>query len=594
MPITRVASTENIDYRLDGTFVATKPTGTVQNDVMITFLMNYDAAPISAPSGWTQIALVDNTAVSLRLYAYYKVAGASEPSSYSWGLDPGLDLAAGVVIQTFRGVDTSSPIGGSVTAQHATNEALASGSLNVTTSTAWLVAGDCCRHTGTTDCTVTPGSPMVDRHDDSANDTASNFTRALAVSDSNGPVASGSKNITFTRTGTTAGHNIILLWLREGTVFVNQGDTGSGTETQSIAATRSGSDTGTGTETHTIAATRSGTDTGTGTEGTPRVGITGVDTGTAAEAGSLSATRPGSDTGTATEGTPSIRTTGTGDTGTATDSQSVSGRPPGADTGSGSETGSVTASLTSGDTATWVDVESIYEVDETPDGSDGISGDETWSIVVHVSDVDFVVATEAEGADIPPIPVTPGDFGNTLVMGPGAIYIGALGALEPAVGSVGSAPDPLVWTDLGGTLGGVELAVDQEFKTVIFEQLPDTPFNRLQKRYLSIKTPLAEATLANLGLALNDSAGVTGTEYTPSVYDSATPLVYRSLIVDGWAPGVTAFGRHKRRRIIVRKCLSVDNISLSYTKDGQTIYNVTWSCHHVDGSTAPFRVIDEA
>lgn len=190
-------------------------------------------------------------------------------------------------------------------------------------------------------------------------------------------------------------------------------------------------------------------------------------------------------------------------------------------------------------------------------------------------------------------------YDNSLVQGPGTIYLGAVGALEPSMGNVASAPDSAVWTALGGLLGGVELVVSQEWVTIDLKQLPDQPMRRLKKRQLSVKTQMAEATLLNLGYALNDTGAVASgagwNQYVPSSRSEATALTYNALLIDGWAPGFRLSDRHqKHRRIVLRKVLSIDNVEFGYTKDGQTVYTVTWSCHYVDGSTAPFRIIDEA
>jgi hypothetical protein len=113
-----------------------------------------------------------------------------------------------------------------------------------------------------------------------------------------------------------------------------------------------------------------------------------------------------------------------------------------------------------------------------------------------------------------------------------------------------------------------------------------------------IKTSMAEPTLLNLGYVLNDttsgSAGVNWSAYAPAVRTEASQLSYMALIVDGWKPGYLPGGQHKRRRVIVRKCLSIDNIEFGYSKNGQTVYTVTWSCHYVDATTPPFRVVDAA
>jgi hypothetical protein len=74
--------------------------------------------------------------------------------------------------------------------------------------------------------------------------------------------------------------------------------------------------------------------------------------------------------------------------------------------------------------------------------------------------------------------------------------------------------------------------------------------------------------------------------------DRATPLTYRTVIIDGWAPGFNPDNRHKRRRIVLRKALAVDETSINYSKDKQTAQTISWSVHNVSGST-PFKIIDE-
>ena len=64
-----------------------KPTGVVSGDVLIVFITwdggSLGGLTITPPSGWTQITTAASTNyVATR--AYYKVAGGSEPSSYTW------------------------------------------------------------------------------------------------------------------------------------------------------------------------------------------------------------------------------------------------------------------------------------------------------------------------------------------------------------------------------------------------------------------------------------------------------------------------------------------------------------------------------
>lgn len=188
---------------------------------------------------------------------------------------------------------------------------------------------------------------------------------------------------------------------------------------------------------------------------------------------------------------------------------------------------------------------------------------------------------------------------SNLVQGPATLYIADFGATEPANSAVNSTPQASAWTDLGGTTDGVELSIQQEYKELEVDQVVDVPGRRLTKRDMSVKTNLAEATLANLAISLNDGtispsgSGYSG-YYEPAFTDSATQPTYRALLVHGWAPGNGANNQSKRRMVILRKVLSSDNVEFAYKKEDQTVFSVTWSVHYVDGSTAPFKIVDEA
>lgn len=87
-----------------------KPTGTVQNDVMIASIaVRASTVTITPPSGWTLVRRMDNADSTANSLAVYRlVAGASEPADYTWTFSPAAMAAGG--IQTFSGVDTTTPI----------------------------------------------------------------------------------------------------------------------------------------------------------------------------------------------------------------------------------------------------------------------------------------------------------------------------------------------------------------------------------------------------------------------------------------------------------------------------------------------------
>lgn len=86
-----------------------KPTGTAAGDIMVAFIgVGYlTLTSITPPSGWT---LIDSQLlVSPDMYAYYKVAGASEPASYTWSTT-GTTLVMSGGIHRIIGQHATTPI----------------------------------------------------------------------------------------------------------------------------------------------------------------------------------------------------------------------------------------------------------------------------------------------------------------------------------------------------------------------------------------------------------------------------------------------------------------------------------------------------
>lgn len=389
-------------------------------------------------------------------------------------------------------------------------------------------------------------------------------TASIALSDTDTALGTETHTLDVTTSDTDTG-----LASETVVIGISDSDTSSGVETEGTSQGAADADSNSGADTESLAATLTDTDTALSAESSSiSAGLPDVDTGSGTESATISLSDADTSLSTDTEALgPS-----TPDTSSGADTESLAAALSDLDIGTGSESHSLLVQISDGDTAAGVDSESVSVNTTTPQDNDGTGGAESWSIQVF----------------------SPTATDRSLVMGPGTLYLGAYGALEPALGSVDTLPDLGAWTDLGGLLGGVELTVDQEFDEITFTQMPDMPSRRLKRRKLSVKTSMAEATLTNLGYILNDSPGVSGTTYTPSSIDEATQLTYVAIICDGWRPGFHYTHRQKRRRVIMRKCLSIDNIELSYTKDGQSVFTVTWSCHYVDASTAPFRVVDEA
>ncbi|MEM9681636.1 MAG: hypothetical protein AAF942_00085 [Pseudomonadota bacterium] len=91
----------------------TKPPGTVANDVLVAWVGSdsFTASSWSPPDGtWTEVDFASyGIGDGGELSCYYKVAGASEPTSYTFNDDAADDDKAGVIYR-LSGVDTTTPV----------------------------------------------------------------------------------------------------------------------------------------------------------------------------------------------------------------------------------------------------------------------------------------------------------------------------------------------------------------------------------------------------------------------------------------------------------------------------------------------------
>jgi len=91
-----------------------KPPGTKQGDFMLALLQaDYGNLGGTLPSGWKLINehSEGRKGRDLSLHAYYKIAAATEPPSYTWNVvNAARHPLGGGTILTFRGVDQASPV----------------------------------------------------------------------------------------------------------------------------------------------------------------------------------------------------------------------------------------------------------------------------------------------------------------------------------------------------------------------------------------------------------------------------------------------------------------------------------------------------
>jgi hypothetical protein len=175
-----------------------------------------------------------------------------------------------------------------------------------------------------------------------------------------------------------------------------------------------------------------------------------------------------------------------------------------------------------------------------------------------------------------------------LLQGPGTLYRAAFGAVEPT--TVTAAPGA-GWVDLGATNDGLTLTIEMEISELIVDQIIDVADARVVGRKIKLATSLAESTLDNFALVQNEAAPAAAAagqrSYEPKTGIDGFVPAYGSLLFDGVAPG------GKRRRVLVRRTLSIEGTETAYKKDEMTLLPVTWQGFYVSDSVKPFRIVDE-
>lgn len=174
-------------------------------------------------------------------------------------------------------------------------------------------------------------------------------------------------------------------------------------------------------------------------------------------------------------------------------------------------------------------------------------------------------------------------------MGPGTIYVADFGATEPAEDATGLATTPgAEWTMVGGTMGGISTTIDQDFKDLEFDQVPMPIGARKIKDRITVKFKMAEVTLNNLVLALNGGTVTPGSGYdkfVPDLTNTNGEPDYKAIIIDGTGD------KGLKRRICIRKTITVDPIELMYDKDNQQVYQATYRSYYVSDTVDAYYLL---
>jgi hypothetical protein len=176
----------------------TKPAGVIPGDLLIAGLYVRGAPSVTAPAGWTLIRQ-DGSA-----FSYRRVAGASEPASYTWTY-PENHTAAGA-IAAYTGVDTSDPV--QVTSGRVNGKSVSLTAPSITTTKpGTMVVGvfGVGRKT-----TINRPSGMKERADVASTNGTKNVTAELSELLLVGPAITGDKVATAGAAGKNAGQLIGL------------------------------------------------------------------------------------------------------------------------------------------------------------------------------------------------------------------------------------------------------------------------------------------------------------------------------------------------------------------------------------------------
>lgn len=180
---------------------------------------------------------------------------------------------------------------------------------------------------------------------------------------------------------------------------------------------------------------------------------------------------------------------------------------------------------------------------------------------------------------------------SQLIVGPADIYHKWYTdpALEPATPLD---PVPVGWTNLGGTLDGINLTIAQSFEPIVADQVVDVLFSVPNERSFNVETNLLQATLDSFKRVSNGgliTSGLGFRKWEPQVDLVNEDVLYSSIIVRGRGADT---GR--KRDIIVRRTLVTDDVEFSYMKAGAQVLAMTQTAHYVSPSIAPFAIMDAA
>lgn len=189
-----------------------KPTGTVENDVLVA-IVGLSAATggtqtVTPPSGWIEI-LTTSDGTNVQVTSFYKIATGTEPASYTFSWVTPTRSALGIT--SYEGVDTSNVIDVSSVGNTGTGTSVTATGATTTSKGARVVAAYASNDS--TQNSYTPPSGMVERIDvASSTDGSSNNAISMGMADVEqvAPGATGDKTATCSQSTVWAAHLFAL------------------------------------------------------------------------------------------------------------------------------------------------------------------------------------------------------------------------------------------------------------------------------------------------------------------------------------------------------------------------------------------------
>ena len=261
-----IASTSHTNSGDSTSFTITKPSGTSDGDLLIAFISAQNAYTVTNPSGWTQLYQLNTTVgKDATTVVCYKVAGASEPSNYTWTKSLAEKWTGGIARVT--GFDSSNIIDASGSNSGTDDPSPDCPSITTVTDDALVFCFARITHLGVTGAS----SPKTDQWTEIQNNVSSyvgSYTQATAG-------ATGTVTVTFTGGDSAAewhSYQVAIKPTPPGDKELNGSATGTGSADGTLAITKylTGFATGTGSATTSLPAvkrkdiallTRSGVDT---------------------------------------------------------------------------------------------------------------------------------------------------------------------------------------------------------------------------------------------------------------------------------------------------------------------------------------------